>query len=150
MRALVRLVSSVFYLGYSPVAPGTMGSLGGVAVFYMMARLSWQWYGLVLGCLIIVAVWTAGKAEKIFQERDSRKIVIDELVGLLVATFALPFTWALVGVGFVLFRMLDIVKPFPARRLETLKGGAGVVADDIVVGIYTNLTLRIWMALQQR
>ncbi len=150
MRVLVILVSTVFCLGYSPIVPGTVGSAGGIAVYWLTAGLPWQWRCVLLAGVLAASVWSAGRAERLFGVKDSRRIVIDEAAGLLVALAAIPRRWDLVIAGFVLFRLFDIVKPFPARRSESLPGGLGVTTDDVVAGIYTNLTLRAWMWLSQQ
>ena len=86
---------------------------------------------------------TAGRAEKIFQEKDSNKIVIDEVAGLLLAFWGLELDWTLIITGFFLFRALDAVKAFPANQLEKLAGSPGVMGDDLVAGFYTNVVLQI-------
>ena len=132
------------YAGHIPVASGTFGTLVAVPLCFLLSLL-----GPLQGMVFIVgfagfAVWIAGKAEKVFQQKDSRLIVIDEMAGFLVTLYLIPWsTGALVG-GFLLFRLMDIAKPFPIRRLETgLPGGWGVVGDDILAGVYANLILRV-------
>jgi phosphatidylglycerophosphatase A len=91
-----------------------------------------------------VACWAAGEAERIFQEQDSKRIVIDEAVGFLVTMTALPPTWPYLIGGFCLFRCFDILKPPPIRLIERkVKGGYGVVLDDVLAGIYAQISLRI-------
>ncbi len=147
MRRLVRLAASVFFLGYSPVAPGTAGTLAAVVMVWWLRGRGLPAYAITLGVLIPVSMWVSGRAEQLFGEHDSHRIVIDEFVGFMVAMLAIPPGWFLMAAGFFAFRMFDIVKPFPARRLESLKGGAGVVADDLMAGIYTNILLRLLMLL---
>jgi phosphatidylglycerophosphatase A len=98
-------------------------------------------------CFAGLAVWLAGEAEKVFEEKDSGLIVIDEMVGVLVTLLFIPWGIKSVVVGFFLFRLMDIVKPFPIRRLErSLPGGWGVVGDDVLAGVYANVALRVVMA----
>ena len=87
----------------------------------------------------------AGEAEKVFKKKDSRLIVIDEMAGFLVTLFLIPWNAKSIAAGFFLFRLIDIVKPFPIRRLERLPGGWGVVTDDVLAGIYANAILRVIM-----
>lgn len=139
----VVLLATGCYAGYVPVAPGTFGTLVAVPLCYLLSML-----GLFEGMLFIVvfagfSVWIAGKAEKIFNKKDSGLIVIDEMAGLLVTLFLIPWSTKSVVAGFLLFRLMDIFKPFPIKRLETrLPGGWGVVGDDLLAGVYANIVLR--------
>jgi len=91
-----------------------------------------------------IAVWVSGEAEKLFNEKDSGRIVIDEIAGMSVTLFLVPWTVTSVVMGFLLFRIMDIIKPFPIRRLEHgLSGGWGVVGDDLLAGIYAQVALRV-------
>jgi phosphatidylglycerophosphatase A len=92
----------------------------------------------------VMSVWFADRAEPVFG-RDASKIVIDEFAGFVIAVLLLPKTLLVYAVAFLLFRVMDIVKPFPARRAESLPGGLGVVADDLVAGVYTNILLRLML-----
>jgi phosphatidylglycerophosphatase A len=103
---------------------------------------------LVLSLLFIAAaIWLAHKAEVIFDAKDSRRIVIDEIVGFLLAMFLLPPSWGYILAAFFIYRAFDVVKPPPTRRLENLPGGFGVVLDDVMAGIYTNLVLQVWQLI---
>jgi phosphatidylglycerophosphatase A len=139
---LTVIVTSVGFLGYVPFASGTVGSLPAVG-----AALCLNGQPVVMLCLSIVlfilGTIMSSRAEMLFGNEDPGEIVIDEFVGMLVAFLWLPMTWTSVPIIFVLFRAFDIFKPFPARRLERLKGGFGVMADDVVAGIYANLVFRI-------
>jgi phosphatidylglycerophosphatase A len=144
MRRLVILLATWWGVGLSPIAPGTAGTLAAIPLFLLLSLLPlWLYLPCVLG-IALLACWVAGKAETIFQEQDSRVIVIDEVVGLLVTMTALPPTWPLLLVGFCLFRAFDIIKPPPIRLFERkVKGGYGVVLDDVLAGIYAHISLRI-------
>ena len=101
-------------------------------------------YGAGLGALAVLACWVAGRAEEILGGKDSGTIVIDEVVGFLVTMACLPVTWKHLLLGFVLFRIFDVAKPFPIRILERhVPGGWGVVVDDVVAGIYAQAALRV-------
>ena len=142
----VVLLATGCYAGYIPIASGTFGTLVGIPLCYFLSRL-----GLLEGMLFIVvfagsAVWISGEAESVFKKKDSGLIVIDEMAGFLVTLFLIPWTAKSVVSGFFLFRLMDIAKPFPIRRLEAkLPGGWGVVGDDVLAGIYANVALRVIM-----
>jgi len=143
MRRLAVFVCSFGYIGFFPVAPGTIGSAAGVAVYLAARRADLPYLELV----IIVALAIAGIAFTRPCEEDLRcvdpgPIVIDEVMGMLMTLFMIPVGWGGILLGFLLFRVLDVMKPFPARQLERLHGGFGVMADDAMAAIYANLLLR--------
>jgi phosphatidylglycerophosphatase A len=142
MRIFVLALATGAGSGYAPVAPGTFGSLLGVALWALWRALGGvSQTGYALGCALLAAVgvWAAGRAEVIFGRHDDGRITIDEVAGMLLSLAWLPARPEVAGLGFVLFRLFDIWKPFPARRAERLPGGLGVVADDLVAGVYANL-----------
>ena len=133
-----------FYIGNIPYAPGTFGSLVGLPLCFVLAELRLLPAIACTAAFILLAVWVANTAENILNKKDPGCIVIDEIAGMLVTFTGLPFTLTTAVFGFICFRILDILKPFPIRFLERqIPGGAGVVADDIVAGIFANLLLRI-------
>lgn len=140
MKTIVKMLSTFFYLGYFPRIPGTVGSLGGLA-FYFIARYNAVIYISSMILFIIAAFLVVKKAEAFFCKKDARQIVIDEAIGMMVALFMLPSRWPLIVIAFLLFRIFDILKPFPIRRIEKSEGPWGVVLDDIVAGIYANLSV---------
>ena len=133
-----------FYIGNLPFAPGTFGSILGLPLCFLLAGMS-----LPLGIIctiffICLAVWVAHAASKLLMKTDPGCIVIDEIAGMVVTLVGLPFTMTTVLLGFICFRILDILKPFPIRILERkLTGGAGIVMDDVAAGIIANFILRI-------
>ena len=144
MRRLVILIATWWGTGYSSVAPGTVGTIAAIPLFLLLSLLPLYGYILCVLAIGLAASWLAGRAEQIFGEKDNRRIVIDEVVGLLVAMAAVPLTWQYLLAGFVLFRIFDIIKPPPIRIIErTVKGGWGVVLDDVLAGIYAQIALRI-------
>lgn len=145
-NSLIKTVTTFLYAGYLPFIPGTFGSLAGVLVFYLVRRNTFL-YGLSTLSLIILGFLLAGRAEKIFQKKDARQIVIDEVCGMLVSLAFMPYDIKFVIAGFFLFRLLDALKPYPAGALEKLKGGLGIMSDDLVAGLYTNLILQFVVRL---
>ena len=147
MRRLAIVLATWWGAGYSPIAPGTAGTIAAIPFFLVLRLLPLYGYlACVLG-LGLVACWAAGEAERFFQEQDSKRIVIDEVVGFLVTMTALPPTWPYLIGGFCLFRCFDILKPPPIRLIERkVKGGYGVVLDDVLAAIYAQISLRIIVA----
>lgn len=142
MRKRIKLITSFFYLGHSPFMPGTIGSLGGLIVYFLV-RNNEILYGFTILFLFMLGVLFAGEAERIYNRKDAKMIVIDEVAGMLLALFCVPFSIFSVVLGFFLFRIFDILKPFPAKRIEKLSGSMGVMFDDIIAALYTNLILQI-------
>jgi phosphatidylglycerophosphatase A len=151
MRRIILFLASGAYIGYIPVASGTWGTLLAFPLFWIFDPWRHPSTGLYLGwyiTMVLLACWIAGRAETILQEHDSHAIVIDEIVGYLAATLFLAPTWEHTVVAFVVFRVFDVVKPFPAGLIDRgLPGGAGVVLDDVVSGLYANLATRGLMAV---
>jgi len=139
---LVKTLSTFFYVGYLPLIPGTFASLVGVAIFYLTRGNFWPMI-LFTASIIILGYAVSGEAEKIFNKKDSKYIVIDEVAGMLLSLMFLPFDLKFVIIAFVLFRLLDILKPYPANRIQELKGSIGIMGDDIVAGLYTNLIMSV-------
>jgi len=137
-------IATCGYLGYVPVAPGTFGSAAGLVVF---AALRWSGSpALELAVIILlfaVGVWSANAAERHFGGVDPAPVILDEVVGMLITLAFLPVNITGAIVGFLLFRLLDVVKPWPANRLEALHGGLGVMADDAMAGVYGNVAMRL-------
>lgn len=149
MRRLIIALATGFYCGYIPFAPGTLGSLLAVPALVPVARVagcSAVWAAAVVAAAGAMAVWLANEAEIILGEHDSRKIVIDEVTGMLVAGFLLPISLRSVALCFLLFRFFDIAKPPPVGWIErNAPGGVGIVADDVAAGIYANLVARFFL-----
>jgi phosphatidylglycerophosphatase A len=144
MTRLAVFVCTFGYVGYFPVAPGTAGSLAGLAVYVGLraAGVSPAVDLALIALLFVAGSWSGSLAERHFGGTDPGPGVIDEVVGMLVTLWAIPPTWALAIIGFLLFRVLDVVKPWPARQLEELHGGLGMMADDVMAAVYGNLLLR--------
>ncbi len=154
MRAFIIFLATGAYAGYSPLIPGTFGSLVGVVIYGLLWGLLGEIpplrplpvfiYLLSLAALFFSTSWLAEEAEKIFEQKDCRKIVIDEIVGFLVTMSFLPPRVEYIILGFILFRCFDIIKPFPVGTFERkLRGGYAVVADDVMAGVYANIVLQL-------
>jgi len=138
-------LSSFFYLGYSPVAPGTVGTLGAVILYYVISGFSNLFYLFFIIALIIFSVWVSEIARIRLGDSDPNSIVIDEVCGFLVTMILIPPNMINIAMGFLLFRFFDILKPPPIRMSEKLSGGLGIVADDVLAGIYANILLQIFV-----
>lgn len=143
MKALIIFIAQGAYSGRSRIAPGTAGSLLGVLLYLAMKDLSPVAYILICFIIMQTGTWAAGHAEKLLGRKDDPSIVIDEVSGYLFSMFNVPFGWGYAVAGFFLFRAFDILKPFPLRRLQDIKGGPGVMLDDFGAAVYTNVALRI-------
>jgi phosphatidylglycerophosphatase A len=142
-RTFFLLLGTGFGSGYFSLAPGTAGTAVGICFFWCFSKFSPLLYLITLFSFIFLSAWIADGAEKIFEQKDARTIVIDEIAGFLVTMLWVPFTLINVGIGFFLFRLLDILKPYPAGWLDrNLSGGWGIVLDDVAAGIYANLILQ--------
>ena len=131
--------------GYAPFASGTLGSAVGLLLWALLpASAGAQAAAIVL--LFAAGSWSGSVAERHFQTTDPSQVVIDEVMGMLVTLFLNPVGWKGVAVAFVFFRLFDVIKPYPARRLERLHGGVGVMADDFMAAVYANLALRAILA----
>jgi phosphatidylglycerophosphatase A len=146
MRAAIIALASAGFVGYIPLISGTFGTLVGIPLFWGFSALSASpaLYLLTFAGAVAAACWVAGEAERLFDEHDSSKIVLDEVVGYLAATLFIAPTLTNSIAAFVIFRVLDVIKPFPAGYIDkNVPGGAGVVLDDVASGLYSNLILQI-------
>lgn len=148
MTRLAVFVATVGYCGYFPIAPGTVGSAAGLVAYLLVwwAQSPMVEVGLILA-LFAAGVWAGTTAERYFGGIDPGPVIIDEVVGMLITLAFIPVGLSGAIAGFVLFRIFDVIKPFPAGRLERLHGGFGVMADDAMAAIYANVSLRILMAV---
>ena len=143
MRRLALFISTCGYVGYAPVAPGTFGSAAGLAVFYGVRSTGST--VVEIGAIVVlfaIGIWAGTIAEHHFGGVDPGPIVLDEVVGMLITLFLLPVNGLGAFVGFLVFRVLDVIKPFPSARFEHLPGGLGVMADDGMAAIYGNVIMR--------
>jgi len=144
MNHFFLFLATGFGVGYSPVAPGTLGTLIAIPVYYFLSNISSPLYEITLIGFFFLSVWISENAEIFFGKKDDQRIVIDEIVGFLITMLWVLKTLPFIIMGFFLFRFFDILKPFPIRRMERkLKGGFGVVLDDVAAGVYANIILRL-------
>ena len=142
---IIKLVATFFFTGYLPFAPGTWGSLAGVVVYLLVKDNIYVFLG-VFAMLFFLGIYSAGKAEDLFGKKDDKKIVIDEVCSTLLL-FLLIYPWRLytpyLVTGFILLRLFDFLKPYPARRLEKVSGGWGIMADDVVAALYSYVIIAV-------
>lgn len=143
---ITKILTTFFYVGYLPFIPGTFASLAGLLLFYLIKDNPFLYIFFILLLLFLGFLLTA-KAEKLFQKKDARYIVLDEVLGMLLSLIFIPYNIRLVITAFVLFRIFDILKPYPANRLQNFGGSIGIMGDDIVAGLYTNIIIQIGLRL---
>ena len=137
MEKIAFFIWTAGFAGLVPVAPGTAGSVVGLVLLILVRATRNDWIEvLVLVIVVAVGTWSASAAERHYRREDPGEIVIDEVAGMMLPLLWLPSGWVSFLVGFLAFRFFDIVKPFPARLAERLPGGVGVMADDLVAGLY--------------
>jgi phosphatidylglycerophosphatase A len=144
MTSIALGIATVLGLGLAPFAPGTVGSAAGLVLWAVLPGTDGL-LGLTIIVVAAVGTWAAGVAERHYQSRDPGAVVIDEVLGMLITLFAIRPGWRLALVGFVLFRLFDVIKPYPSNRLERLPGGLGIMADDAMAAVYANIGLRVIM-----
>ena len=157
---ITKTLATGFGTGYFPFASGTVGSLIGILLYIALIQFTpLQMIHIAFALIIcIIGIPVSTKAEKLFGKKDPGTIVIDEIAGCLVflafspelkayGSFIYPPIWYLIS-GFLLFRIFDILKPYPANKLQALNGGTGVMADDIIAGIYTALVLKVYIVIK--
>jgi len=144
MKHFILVLATGFGVGYSPIAPGTLGTLVAIPIYYFLSEIPSPLFEITLVGFFFLSVWISENAERFFGKKDDQRIVIDEIVGFLVTMLWVPKTILFIIIGFLLFRFFDILKPFPIRHLEKkLKGGYGIVLDDVLAGIYANIVLHV-------
>ncbi len=148
MNKLRLLIATGLGTGYAPVASGTFGSLPGLLLVWLLWNLAGPW-AVAVGLIVVVALgfWASARAEDDFGRKDPGQVVIDEVAGQMVSLLFLAPDVTNLAAGFFLFRLFDVWKPFPARRLEQLPGASGIMIDDLVAGLYANLALRVLLEI---
>lgn len=148
MSRLAVFLASFGYVGYFPIAPGTAGSAAALPLFYLLRWSNVPYIELVvIVAVFAIGVWAASGTEVALGRKDPGIVVIDEVLGMLITLALLPVSIWGVLLGFLFFRVFDVIKPYPAAQLEHLHGGLGIMADDAVAGLYSYLLLRvcIWL-----
>lgn len=140
-NSIIKILASVFFLGYIPVLSGTVSTIFGVILYLLVSNLK-NFYFLATALLLILGFLICGQAEKIFNQKDSRYIVIDEVCGIMLTFFLIPPRLGYLVLGFLLFRLLDILKPPPIRNIGLLNGSLGIMSDDILAAVYANILLQ--------
>jgi phosphatidylglycerophosphatase A len=143
MDRFILLLASGFGAGYSPFAPGTMGTLVAIPIYLVLSRIPFAIYELTLLTFFFLSSWISDRAQNYWGRKDHPRIVIDEILGFLVTMLWVPKTALFITLGFFLFRFFDIVKPPPVRHAEKARGGYGVVLDDVLAGVYANIVLQV-------
>ena len=144
MSRFIIAMASAGYAGFSPRGPGTAGTAVGILVYLLYSPFPPLLYFLSTGAFLILACWISQRAEFLLGQKDSPKIVIDEVTGYLITMAFVPCTASSIAGGFLFFRVLDIIKPPPANWINReMKGGWAVVLDDVVAGVYANVLLRL-------
>ncbi|MBW1704524.1 MAG: phosphatidylglycerophosphatase A [Deltaproteobacteria bacterium] len=137
------VLSTWFGIGLFPVVPGTLGTLGAIPFVILLIDLGVLYKTLIFVIFAAIAVWVSGRTQDLLKDHDPSAVVIDEVAGFFLTMFFLPFSWLTLVLGFILFRFFDILKPYPIKRLERLKGGFGIVMDDLLAGLYAYAGVRI-------
>lgn len=134
-----------FGSGFCPILPGTAGTIVAIPICYLLSPLPWVPHTLIVGLTFFLSVFVSERAQRHWGKKDDRRIVIDEIMGFLVTMWGVPRIPKTVFLGFVFFRVFDILKPPPIRRLEKVEGGYGVVLDDVMAGVYANVLLQFML-----
>jgi phosphatidylglycerophosphatase A len=143
-QKLIIFFSTGLYAGKMPVAPGTWGALVALPFYWLLSHISFFFQVLALFPLLGISIWLASEASRIMGDKDPSSVVIDEIIGMLIALTGAPFSSFYIIWAFVLFRIFDIFKPFPIKTVEKkMPGGWGIVMDDVLAGIFANIVWRI-------
>ncbi len=138
----IKCIASSFGAGYAPIVPGTFGTVAAIPLFFLFGYWGNRWtLGGVTLAVFIIGVWASNYAESLYGRKDPSQVVIDEVLGYLVAMLFLPFQVKYVLISFVVFRLMDIVKPWPAYQIQEVRGGWGIMLDDLIAGIYSGLVI---------
>jgi phosphatidylglycerophosphatase A len=148
MITLIKFIATLGGLGYSRIAPGTTGCLAGAAI-YLLTKNNQALFFASSAAVLIAGFFVCGRAEGVFGAKDAKPIVIDDAAGLLIALAFTPFSYVNLLLVFLIFRTIDIIKPFPIRKIEALAGSPGIMGDDILAGIYANLLSQLLTRILQ-
>ena len=148
MNVIALALATALGTGYVPFAPGTFGSAAGLVLWWLLpASAPIQAAAIVI--VFAAGAWSGTVAERHFKGTDPGPVVLDEVLGMMITLFLNPVGWSGAIIGFLLFRVADIIKPYPANKLEALHGGLGIMADDAMAAVYSNLALRVVIVVAQ-
>jgi phosphatidylglycerophosphatase A len=149
MKFFSKAFSTFFGAGYFPIAPGTFASLI-VALLYKFFLGQWEWglYARLWLVVFFVGLVSSTLFSRELRQKDPGKIVIDEVCGQMIALFLIPPSWLPILVSFLLFRLFDVAKPYPIRKLERLEDGLGIMADDVLAGLYARILVQFYLVLK--
>src|SRR4030042_5331786 len=139
---IIRIITTFFYAGYFPFLSGTVRSIIGLAIFFYVKE-SIPAYTFLILLFLWLGFLFSGKAEKVLKRKVPPAIIIDEIGGMLLSLLFVPYDFRLMVIGFFLFRILDTLKAYPAGRVQDMHGSAGIMGDDIIAALYTNLILQV-------
>ncbi len=143
LHSPIHFLAFGFGSGLAPIAPGTFGTLVAIPIYLLMQPLALPWYLLIVLAISLFGIWLCGASERMLGLKDPSGIVWDEIAGFLVTMIAAPQGWKWIAIGFVLFRLFDIWKPYPILLIDRkVGGGFGIMFDDIVAGIYALIVLQ--------
>jgi len=141
-KLIIKIIATFFFMGYLPFIPGSIGSIIGLVIF-SYAKNSIPAYAFLILFFLWLGFLLSGKAEIALKRKDSPAIIIDEIAGILLSFLFVPYNFKLIIIGFFLFRILDTLKPYPAGRVQDMHGSAGIMGDDIIAALYTNIILQV-------
>lgn len=144
---IIKAIAAFFFVGHLPFMPGTWGSLAGVLI-YILARRNVCAGWVVFLLLLLLGFLTAGPAEAIFGKKDDKRIVIDEVCGIFMLYLLLPCSYVYLTAGFILFRCLDILKPYPIKRVEDTGGSFGIMIDDVIAALYSFIIIAPFLMIR--
>lgn len=140
-KLIIKAIATFLFIGYLPFMPGTWGSLAGVLIYLLVRHNIYLFLG-VFAALFFLGLYAAGRAEEIFGKKDDKRIVIDEVCGILLLYLLIPPSKLYIIIGFLLFRLFDILKLYPAKRLERLPRSWGIMADDVLSALYSYIIIQ--------
>lgn len=144
---IVKTIAMFFGIGYLPFMPGTWGSLAGAAVYFLVRHNIFLYLTVVI-TLFFLGFYAAGKAEILLGKKDDKRIVIDEVCGMLLLYLLIPEGIAYLMAGFILYRIFDILKPYPIKKIENIGGSAGIIIDDIIAALYSFVAITLFLMMR--
>jgi len=150
MKRILLLIATFFNIGRMPLAPGTWASMVTMLTFYFIYPTLESFWAKIISLIIIflIGIPAAGYAERYFQKKDPGQCVIDEVAGQMVCLILIPYSFSYYLAAFFIFRFFDIIKPFPIRLIEKFPHGFGIMADDIIAGLYTVALIKLFVILK--